>query len=673
MSRWVGLGVNQLATLRDTVLLGALDIRATPYGAIANGSDAGAAIRAAATQALATGGTVLIPAGTFTVSTYANGGTAIAITGNGSNRIVIEGLGPEVSTIKLTSGANRNLFSFRGLASVTLRNLTLECQGSLQSGGSAVYFNAVSNLPNARVTLENVTILQPFGIGLFFDGDNSDISLKGLRILTPGSHGVGFSGSTAPTKVVTGITKANPGVVTVASHGFVTGDRVTLASVGGMTEVNGNQYLITVLSANTFSLQHYSSGANIDTTGYTTYTSGGTAALEIYSKNIRISDVHVLNPADAGLNFSSTRYVTVDNLICIHDGTGGVHNTGYGGIRCTNDGSQISATNIYVKGMARGLFTKDVKGATFSNFNLINCGSQGILVQGDSGDTARVSFSNGTIFNPGQIASAGEGIRVDKVDYVTFNGINIGSDDSKMLYGVRETLTNSNVKYRGVNPYGAVTANWSLIQGDVDPSTVFTWATKPVAGVAGREITISGVGAGVWRDNGTRWLPVNGRVVIATLDAASSNIANTETIVKQVLLPAGLLQTGDRLRFRLAISKSGATDTGTLSIRVGTLGTTSDTRVFNGSTMLGAANRSGGIDLDIRVDSATAMSVLPNSGSTATSVGYSSVVSAATAAAVTVTDASANALYVNVSIASSSTNDTVSLRDAQIELVASVN
>ncbi len=73
------------------------------------------------------------------------------------------------------------------------------------------------------------------------------------------------------TATITGITKANPGVVTTsAAHGFSSGTRVPIASVAGMTQVNGNTYTITVVDAT-----HFSIGVN--TSGYTTYTSGGTA------------------------------------------------------------------------------------------------------------------------------------------------------------------------------------------------------------------------------------------------------------------------------------------------------------------------------------------------------------------------------------------------------------
>lgn len=76
---------------------------------------------------------------------------------------------------------------------------------------------------------------------------------------------------------ITGITNANPGVVTAASHGYANGDDVVIAAVGGMTQVNGKIYRVANVAANTFELTDPQTGANINTTAYGTYTSGGTA------------------------------------------------------------------------------------------------------------------------------------------------------------------------------------------------------------------------------------------------------------------------------------------------------------------------------------------------------------------------------------------------------------
>jgi hypothetical protein len=76
-------------------------------------------------------------------------------------------------------------------------------------------------------------------------------------------------------KAITGITKASPGVVTATAHGFENGDIVEIYGVVGMTEVNGNSYKVANKADDTFELTDPTTGANVSTSGYTAYTSGG--------------------------------------------------------------------------------------------------------------------------------------------------------------------------------------------------------------------------------------------------------------------------------------------------------------------------------------------------------------------------------------------------------------
>ena len=76
------------------------------------------------------------------------------------------------------------------------------------------------------------------------------------------------------TKSISAITAANPAAVTTATHGFVTGDKVLLQGIVGMTELNDRRFTITKTSGTAFTLD------DEDSTNYTAYASGGTAALE---------------------------------------------------------------------------------------------------------------------------------------------------------------------------------------------------------------------------------------------------------------------------------------------------------------------------------------------------------------------------------------------------------
>lgn len=77
---------------------------------------------------------------------------------------------------------------------------------------------------------------------------------------------------------ITGITQANPAVVTVTSHGYSNGDEVFISGVVGMTQVNGQRYIISGVTTNTFQLTDQVTGANVDSTLFGAYVSGGQAA-----------------------------------------------------------------------------------------------------------------------------------------------------------------------------------------------------------------------------------------------------------------------------------------------------------------------------------------------------------------------------------------------------------
>jgi len=83
-----------------------------------------------------------------------------------------------------------------------------------------------------------------------------------------------FAWSSVSQLTVSGITNANPAVVTVSSIGALqNGDLVTLTGVAGMTEVNftgSNIYTVAGIAGATFQLQ------GIDSTAFGVYTSGGT-------------------------------------------------------------------------------------------------------------------------------------------------------------------------------------------------------------------------------------------------------------------------------------------------------------------------------------------------------------------------------------------------------------
>lgn len=107
-----------------------------------------------------------------------------------------------------------------------------------------------------------------------------------IRLFTPGGNVV-----TQTAQNITGITKANPAVVTYSgSDTYANGDRVIISGVAGMTQVNNREFTVANVNtgANTFEL------SGVNSSAYGTYTSGGTVA-EIFEITTTYSDSEVMD------------------------------------------------------------------------------------------------------------------------------------------------------------------------------------------------------------------------------------------------------------------------------------------------------------------------------------------------------------------------------------------
>lgn len=90
------------------------------------------------------------------------------------------------------------------------------------------------------------------------------------------------AGPDAYRATISGATQADPVVITATAHGFGSaGDvlRARMTKLVGMDQLQNNEYQITIIDANSFSLQDPHTGEDIDGTSYTAYSSGGQANL----------------------------------------------------------------------------------------------------------------------------------------------------------------------------------------------------------------------------------------------------------------------------------------------------------------------------------------------------------------------------------------------------------
>jgi hypothetical protein len=76
---------------------------------------------------------------------------------------------------------------------------------------------------------------------------------------------------TEATETITGATQANPVVLTITGTTLSNGDRIFVKDVAGMVELNNREFTVANKTTNTIEL------SGVDGTGFTAYTSGGTA------------------------------------------------------------------------------------------------------------------------------------------------------------------------------------------------------------------------------------------------------------------------------------------------------------------------------------------------------------------------------------------------------------
>jgi phage tail protein X len=137
----------------------------------------------------------------------------------------------------------------------------------------------------------------------------------GYVLETDGVGNLAWTPKSTITAYISAVTKANPGIVTTTEDNFFTeGALITITNVGGMVELNGGSYYVNVLTSNTFSL-YSDSGLTtpVDTTGYTTYTTGGRAISSVSGSGtsaaggsnttIQFNDNNVLQ-GNAGFTFN---------------------------------------------------------------------------------------------------------------------------------------------------------------------------------------------------------------------------------------------------------------------------------------------------------------------------------------------------------------------------------
>lgn len=154
----------------------------------------------------------------------------------------------------------------------TMRNLFVGYKGGAYSRAGFAYVGMCKQgAPNSGGT---ATTNPPRAINFQYninEGFDLEFGDQYMRVVFQGAY------VTEVAQTVTGITNANPGVITITSHGYNNGDWVFGSGIGGMTEFNGLTWIAQNVTTNTFTLTDLF-GNIVDTTNFPAFTSGGTFA-----------------------------------------------------------------------------------------------------------------------------------------------------------------------------------------------------------------------------------------------------------------------------------------------------------------------------------------------------------------------------------------------------------
>lgn len=150
-------------------------------------------------------------------------------------------------------------------AATTARNMFVAYRGGLQSRGGLAFVGR-----SKQRGLQPPPRLIPFQFSIT-QGTILEWGEQYLRFIFDGAYVV------EDPVAITGATKANPAVISVSGTPFAANDDIFITGVVGMTQLNGNTYQVRSPAAGSFQLYDLD-GNPIDSTGYTTYISGGVAA-----------------------------------------------------------------------------------------------------------------------------------------------------------------------------------------------------------------------------------------------------------------------------------------------------------------------------------------------------------------------------------------------------------
>lgn len=232
--------------------------------------------------------------------------------------------------------------------------------------------------------------LVPFEVGVNLGGyaANARGAIPAAKTITAASWSTGLA------KAITGVTKANPAVVTAVAHGFSNGDVVWITGVTGMTQLNNRAFVVANKTANTFQL------SGVNSSSYNSFVSLGTAT------KCQVSDCSIVVTSSAhGFNNGDNVYITgILGLTQINNRAFVVANKTANSFSLS--GVNGSSYNLYLSGGSAWCLTAGCQyyqmtdnDSNVRQFQITTCATERIGTEAYK-DTAPASYPVGKMYTP---------------------------------------------------------------------------------------------------------------------------------------------------------------------------------------------------------------------------------------------------------------------------------
>ena len=483
----------------------------------------------------------------------------VALTGTNIEFIDNFVTGPGAAVLGVPSAGNRNCTGVTILGNgVTIRGNTIQetAEGIIvgqQSTDVAIDGNIIKNTVVEhgiycdtgiqRLTISNNLIHNTCGMGMKVQWYNDPVLTQVPRDMTiignviqntgtePTISGDGilvYNSAPATAGTLSGVTAANPAVfTTVAAHGLVVGDIITISGVVGMVApssavantLNDTWVVATTPLTTTFTVTNYLE-AVLSTVGWSAWSSGGTITKAMYGNNVTIVGNSVRTIGQDGISLRYVKNAVVSGNVVDTCGRNGL----YGLYVANVDFLDNNVSNIQYNGVA---VYAPLRPCRVRNNTLINPGAAGIDTSGGSSgilldSNGGIDCSYNTIIGEATQTKMFYGIQLasgDKRQYTMDRNIIQRAEsagialwnDTPNVYPLRSLFNNNSSSAVGVNSYTGITTatpsrgtsqrdffgdaapvSGTWIQGDK------VWAQFPAAGGPLGWVNLVGGTPGTW-------------------------------------------------------------------------------------------------------------------------------------------------------------------------------